>query len=577
MDAQDVIKRVESLERFWARRNKKFKSWYSQIQMEDLLKQNDMESFVGNDPRASFNLIGSLLNRKIPHRILADRLAADQVAPAAELSFMFEIIWEEIFDAYRQRGRKYMDDLINFILATGYYATFLTPSLDGSTWISEVWNPATVYPAWDDKLSEVAHIFCPGIAALKTMCNQNSWERTGNITERTKISDYWWIGPTVNILGEVIPGTSVVWNCIHVGSNVVKHPTMMPRYKMHNKPRLPIFIAPLGGLPDTGYLAQNQNTDQWKEELGQAFLATNENIYKTSNKWWTYIMQLLRDVAQPRTFEKTAGANPLVKPENWYRRGAHYKLGPQDEIGFIQPPGLPVELRTTQLDIEAMMQRGGPSWAMFGATQQRLTAYAMSQIAATTHQVSRAYHHGVIDVFTDMDNFIYEITKANGYKPYDMSLPDGLPDRVRITADYELRVPGDMVQRATTSRMLNPDFVVSDEYIFSQNFPDVKNPAEEMARVRAGRARKDPVYQAISLIESLKEEAEILRKVGDIKGAKLYEKAADKKEQDAFGQPQQQQPLPSAPAGVSGQQQQQQQTPEPAIRPEVRPPNEGGS
>ena len=56
------------------------------------------------------------------------------------------------------------------------------------------------------------------------------------------------------------------------------------------------------------------------------------------------------------------------QPETWYRRGAHYKIGLQDEIGFINAPPVPVELRSMQLDLEAMRDRGGPSSSMFGAT-----------------------------------------------------------------------------------------------------------------------------------------------------------------------------------------------------------------
>ncbi|KKK54985.1 hypothetical protein LCGC14_3079160, partial [marine sediment metagenome] len=119
LSSSDIQTRALNLKRFWQVRDLKMKDWYEQIKMVDTLAQKDMESFVGNDPRASFNLISSLLNQKIPHRLQPDRLSPEQVAPAAELSFMFEVIWENIFDQYRLRGRHYLDDLINFLLCTG--------------------------------------------------------------------------------------------------------------------------------------------------------------------------------------------------------------------------------------------------------------------------------------------------------------------------------------------------------------------------------------------------------------------------------------------------------------------------
>lgn len=548
MHIADIKTRVSHLEQFWRPRNNKFKEWYEQIRMVDVLAQRDMESFVGNDPRASYNLISGLLNQKIPHRLPPDRLEADQVAPSAELSLMFEIIWQNIFDQYRLRGRHWLDDLINFLLVTGWYSVFATMSLDGSMVISEVWNPATVYPMWDDIQVETAHIFQPGPGAISALSQRNNWDLRGmQLSSNTAIQDYWWVDKQLS--------RNIVHNAILVGNLEVKPDTIETRYD-----RIPIFVSPVGGLPDNGYLSTRKTIDFWKMEMGQSFIATNENVYKTSNKWWSYAMQLIRDYAQPRTFERSGSAQKIVQPETWYRRGAHYKLGLQDEVGFISPPALPVELRSTQLDLEAMMQRGGPSFAMFGALQQRMTAFTMSQIAATTHQVSKSYHRGVIECISDIDNFVWDMTRKNNYKPYGLSLPSNLPENTKLTAEYELRIPGDLVQRATTARMLNPNFELSDEYIIEHNFPEIKSPAEELARVRAGKARKDPLFEGIALIESLRLEAQLLREVGDIEGARLYEASASQKEQQILGaQPGQ---VPAAEQAI-----------EPRVGPNVRPPN----
>ena len=270
------------------------------------------------------------------------------------------------------------------------------------------------------------------------------------------------------------------------------------------------------------------------------------------------MMQLLRDTAQARTFEKTASAKAIAKPEDWNVRGAHFKLGLQDEVGFIQPPQIPVELRSIQLDLEAMEQRGGPSWSMFGSVQNRMTAYAMAQVVATTNQIAKYYHKGLIDLFSDMDNFMLQLIKDNDYRPYDMTLPSGLPPKSRLSAEYELRIPGDMVQRATTARMLNPEFELSDERIMEELFPEIKNPTDELAKIRASKARKHPIYATISLAEALKQEATLLRNGKDTGGADLYEKAATRLEQEIIGG---EQPKPGA------------TRPHVGVRPEVQPPN----
>jgi len=511
MNSQDVVTKCNNLKRFWLPRNTKFKDWYAQIEMIDQLAQTNMESFVGNDPRSSYNLILGMLDQRIPHRIHPAELTSEQITPAAELSKTFDMAWSDVFSQHRRKGRYWLRDLIGFILATGWYSVFALMSLDGSRCIAEVWNPATVFQNWDDEMVECAHIFPVSEMQARRLIARNNWAVAQPPRGKVTIYDYWWL-----------EDFNRVFNAISLGSNLVKSPTHEARFK-----RIPIFTSPVGGLPDTGELAATATPDKWKGEIGQSLIATNEHIYNYWNKWWTFSMQLLRDTAQARTYEKSTGSQKIVTPETWYRRGAHYKMGPQEEIGFITPPAIPVELRSAQLDMEAMMQRGGPSWAMFGTVQQQMTAYVMSQVAASTNQVSKAYHQGVVDCITDVDNFWYDLMKEQSYKPYGRGLPDGLPPDAKITADYELRIPGDLVQRATTARILNPRFELSDEKVMEELFPEIKNPSEELARIRASKARQHPVYAAISLTESFREEARLLRKARDVDAAELYEKAAD--------------------------------------------------
>ncbi len=510
----EVVTRAKTLQTFWGKRDKKMKEWYEQIKMVDVLAQKNMESFVGNDPRASFNLISSILNQRIPHRIKPDKLSALEVRPAAELSKMFDTIWENVVYEYRQRGRYFFKDIIDFLLATGWYSVFVVPTIDGKAFVAEAWNPVTVYPKWSDILSECAHNFTPGAAAIQRMRARNGWKLSSDPTDNTPIYDYWYVEQSLSHV--------IVHNSIVVGNDQVKVDTPELLLK-----RIPIFTFPIGGLPDTGELAKGRRADDWKQDIGQSFIATNENVYKTVNKWWTFMMQILRDTAQPKTFERTSSAKQIVKPEEWNQRGAHFSIGLQDEIGYIAPPGVPVELRSIQLDLEAMEQRGGPSWTMFGSVQQRMTAYAMSQVIATTNQIAKYYHLGIIDLFTDIDNFMYDLIRENNYKPYGIQLPDGLPGGVRMSAAYELRIPGDLTQRATTARILSPEFELSDERIMEYEFPEIENPAEELALIRASKARKHPVYAMLGLTDALTQDAKLLRDAGDTAGAELHEMAAE--------------------------------------------------
>ena len=111
-----------------------------------------------------------------------------------------------------------------------------------------------------------------------------------------------------------------------------------------------------------------------------------------------------------------------------------------------------------------------------------------------------------------------------------------------MTAEYELRIPGDAATRATYSRMLNPDFRISKRRVFDEFWPEISNPIEEMALITSEDALNHPSHAVIALIQSYREQARLLKEVGDNQGARLYEKAATMAEAQLFGQgePQQQ-------------------------------------
>ena len=121
-----------------------------------------------------------------------------------------------------------------------------------------------------------------------------------------------------------------------------------------------------------------------------------------------------------------------------------------------------------------------------------------------------------------------------------MKIPAELPKDVKLSAEYEVRIPGDLIQRVTTARMMNPDFELSDEKVMDELFPEIKSPVEEMAKVRAGKARKHPIMVTLNLIDALRQEAITLKEAGNSDIANLYEKAAKAAEATISPQPQQQ-------------------------------------
>lgn len=553
-NSQSVIARCSELRRFWSPRNAKMKSWYRLIEMVDELRTDKMESFVGNDPRSLFNLVLHLLDVEMPHRIesfnIADLEVVDAVTSVGEF---LSTTWQDIKRNFRRGNprQSFNRTRIGFMLATGWYSEFSLLSDDGTKAFVDIWNPAEVYPMWDGDLglSEVAHITNISARQCQAMAARNGWALDRLVGRDVIVYDYWWTE-----VATTFPFTLEVWNAIVIGTKLVK-------FESTRFSKIPIYVAPVAGLPDMGALAEGSqlsttsynagaitNSERWKEELGQSIVATNEHIYRSWNKWWSFSLQLLRDTAQPRIFERSRSGKAIVKPEDVFRRGAIFRGGPDDSVDFLGTPPIPLELRSTQLDLEAMMQRGGVNWSMFGSGQGSMTAYVMSQIAASANQVIKPFHDAIVSLNEDEDNDWLEDIRHRGVKPYGWQLPAKLPEKALVTADFAVEIPGDLVQRATVARMLDPDFRLSYSYVVEKLFPDIRDRIKERAMIRADQAELHPSNAVIALIQYYQQQAAYLRTLGDEENAKLYDMAGEAAQaQLGGGQPRQ--PAPAQPIG----------------------------
>ncbi|KKK82317.1 hypothetical protein LCGC14_2804620, partial [marine sediment metagenome] len=141
----------------------------------------------------------------------------------------------------------------------------------------------------------------------------------------------------------------------------------------------------------------------------------------------------------------------------------------------------------------------------------------------------RPFHEAIQNLNADIDNDWLEDIRLRGVKPYGWKYPAGLDETLKVSANYEIEIPGDLVQRATVARMLDPDFRLSYSYVVGKLFPEIKSPLKERALARADQAEQHPSNALIALIMYYRKQAAYLQspKVGDFESARLFELAAD--------------------------------------------------
>ncbi len=508
-----VTDRCKYLETLWLRRNQNIAGWYDTLSLYDELEQKNMESVVANDPRTFYNTALHLLAPKIPHRIPVQGADPEAIAWASSIERAITDAWAGLDRQYRRRGRKsWMEYVTGLLLATGWYAVLCMATDDKL--IAEAWNPIEVYPDWDSQgLASVAHIFTISHPQAVRLFQQRRWNMPiglggGDVT----IHDLWDVTPEGII------------NVTVAGGHLVKPDTLEPFDE------IPVFTGPAGGLPDDGPITTKRRTtgnQDWRANVGQSILATNQDVYKQQNRIMTFMQQILRDTAQPKYWEKSRGSGTILTPEDLEARGAIFRLGEGDDVGTIQMPGIPVELTSLIGSYGQMIQRGALPHALSGEVQN-IPLGLMSQVAAAAVQALSLYHSTLTGLLTDIDNTWLEGIIRGVYGGETLTIPQNIPEgSIRFDIQYPISIPGDLIQRATVTRMIAPGARISNNTALDLFFPEILDPIQEGAQAMADDARANPIFGQLSLISALREEARLLRQMGKNEHADLLERAAE--------------------------------------------------
>jgi len=514
MNEKDLIAKCGKLKGNWRTRERKIKDWYKVLRLEDVLKQEGMETVTSNDPRTGYNLGKHLMTSSI----VADKVSQEDLTPqeVESTSYLEGYVakrWAEEEKRYRRMGRQsFKGELIGLMLATGWYNVFSIVE-EGRIW-SEVWNPLEVFPEFgsaDIGLLEAAHIYTMKPAIANRKAKIMGWVLKRPFTHNTTLYDYWGFDDD----GDVVNG-------IVLGQEFVK--PLEKDLVLSELGVLPLFISPVGGLPDRGVI-----DPKWQEHCGEGIVATNEELTKNYNKMLSFSQQLVRTVAQPHYLELSSGDTPIMTEESMDRWGSILRGAPGESAGALQPPAIPVELRTIMFEYSNMIQRGMFPWAIFGNVQMQMSYLAMANIASAALQVLTPYMDAFRGLRSDINDYWIKLLTTTKYRPHKFIVPANMPEEVKFDVQADIEIPGYLIQRATVARMLDPTFRLSTDTVMDKMFPEVRDPLREQAKVRKDDAMMSPEAIMADQVLAYKEQARILREKKDpasIEAAELYEKVA---------------------------------------------------
>ncbi len=508
--AEDIRTEVVNLQRVWQPRSAAFREWYNLIRQHNNLHQPGMESVISPDPRASYNMARWLLTPR-PGSFVVDTEGMTE-GQATSVGVIERYVDRQLaLNVRRTRGginRPVMSRVIDLMLATGWIAIGSAPTPDG--WVIEAFNPAQLYPEYgaQGQLLRVGRMYQSSGPEINAMIARNGWSTPKHRLDRRQ----WWIHSLWKMT-EFGPVHGVV-----VGNNHVAKPmTLEPHFS-----RIPMYVVPVGGLPDDGSIS---GTNNWRGEVGQSFLAPLLDIQNNYNKMLTYMQQLLRDTANPRWVERVRGES-VVDPDRLWERGAVFTMEPEEDLFPIPTPPLPPELRGHEFEIRNMIQRVSFSDASMGNITTQINGFLLNQVTAQAKQSLSPFFDGVREVVGDMATTNIAIMRALGMPLGREGFPS-LPDQVFLDFKYDVRVPGDFLQRVSAARTANPEFRLSKSLLMDELFPEVSSVQRELSRIQTEDALENPVFKQLLVVRELARASQEARKNNDVEFAQLLDRAAD--------------------------------------------------
>ena len=539
-----VVSEIKQLQDMYKQRQAAFNRWYKLLSMEDELQQDNMESFVGNDPRTTWNMGVFLLQPKpLNIRILNHNGAVIPVEARVvvnDIQAYFTTLWRTINKKNQRRGQEtWFWKFIGLLVATGWYAVPYLMDNDGKVEV-DFWNPANVYPEFSDNPNE-------GLLRLAKIRTISAAQALRNVEANTD-----WDLNGSNLTGRVVEGhlwkltAEGITHAVIMNNRVVKQPKVIPGMQT-----IQVLVGAIAGIPKF-----NDDLKDSSDTIGQSILATSEPSFKAFNKLQSFNMQLLRDTANPRVLEKSTGNTAIIKDaETWYKRGAMFRAGPQDSVEVIQMPGIPVELTQILFTIRNQMQRGGFSDLTFGNIIGEVTASLVTQAAEAALQLISPYQESVIYVTSESTNSWYHIYLNNpNLRPSSWpEIPDEILEKLKETyeeSDYAIKIPGDLGSRISLAKQLNEKLRVPVKQVMALLLPEITNIPATIAELDAEDAKAHPAYSTIQLIQAFEQAAAEARAADNSEQAILFDNLVDNLTKEVTGEATVHDKLGTTPPGV---------------------------
>uniref|UniRef100_A0A6M3K0X0 Portal protein n=2 Tax=viral metagenome TaxID=1070528 RepID=A0A6M3K0X0_9ZZZZ len=525
IDVATIIDETNSLKTFWSGRNEQLAVDRNYIRLAKPIQKTDQVKYVMNEPKVFFETSVALISSypprfRIPLTMNFDAEEKDRISKAERF---VQGIFRSLDDRQYKLGKTFWLRELAWWVCSGWYAIFnyVKKDGDGTQFIADFYDPATVYPQWDGE-ELIRCIRAYEVNKHTAMNMVTDFKRKGlvfdfverNDTTNHEVINYW------------VKDGGKVYNAILIDKQFIKATTK------EDFDHIPIHVGAVGS-PDR--LDVN-----WQSTMGESVIAANRDMYDYMNSIISLMATITAETAYPNIISKTRTGMPAFKAEDLKGYGAQINLKLEEQIEIMKHASTPAEaLQLLQLLLK-QMQKGSIPDVVYGGVNQELSGFAISQLMA-------AIKYKIAPYLITMQNIMSEISadfltqyKAGDYKSVKLRTTDpkavkkggffveeftkkDVPDYLFIDVTVPITSALDRTQQIIFARQALADpQLISRETLWDEVL-DIQDSEQEYARIMQDQMLNDPMVRQLALLEQLRQRKNLYEYQGRFQEAQVMD------------------------------------------------------
>lgn len=512
-----------------------------------------------NDARTYFDLSLFFLSHKPPKvRVpVLGKPEAEQVR-SGEAERALTAIQRGINRDHRQAGLGHWQrEIGDYMLSTGWWADMNLVLRDGNQpiFVADVLDPANVFARFGYKsIESIVHIYPASLALVRAKARALNWAGDYSGTSQDEV----WVYNDFTRDDE-----GVIWNTILVeGAKLSRVSGQAEGFIVAMPPqKTPLLEIPLRTGNANGWATRNSrpgDTRMKQLTMGESILEAGRPIYDMSNLWATFVMQIAHDTAQPTYMARGRGGRFTVTEQDLV--AGIIPVDIDEDIKAVVKPEIPASVANVILPIlERGEQRAGISDLFFGNVQGLDLAgagFAISLLEPNALSKLGDFASAIEYIGSSRDSFYLEELRKGGFDVmrlsgrgdqdlsemrrvfYEEFDPNKLPEHSYVDWEVELATPSQLMQALSIARQAYPEGDILDLTTILEKLLKVDDPARVKMEIQLAETRRNPIVQAIEVLNQLVSYAADLRRQarawdasGDRERANEYREAAQRAEQ----------------------------------------------